>query len=288
MHLNLAVAPLATIGIIASRARGFSTRPFRRLLVISGAVALVNGLFIQERIAIFEFVIAASVAGVSYSRLIGRPLSLPRVARRGVVVLALLLAAWLIGEYGRTYLPRYGPGAVNVSAHHASVTQTAFDQLSAYVLSNPNNALYAVDHTPSPSYVYWTMNGAVTTLGLDQPSAPFFGTTLAEVNREYFELYGSHGPFTTFSLPGYAFLDLSWVGLGLMFWLGVICGVCYARFRAGSSWALFLYPLLFVGIVDSYRILYWTQSRMLVPAVLLVFVARRVGRERLAQRKLIA
>jgi hypothetical protein len=285
VHLNLAAAPLATIGIIASRAEGISPRPFQRILILSGVVALVNGLVIQERIAIFEFVVAASVAAVGYSRVIGRPLSTPRLLRRTGVVVAMLVAVWLIGEYGRTYLPRYGPNVQNAAAHHPTLTQTAFDQFSAYVLSNPNNALYAVDHYRSPSYVYWSLNGVVTTLGLDRTDAPLFGKSSTALNNTLHELYGSNGPFTTVSLPGYAFLDLSWVGLALMFWFGVICGVCYTRFCAGTLWALLVYPLVLIGVIDSYRILYWTESRMLIPAIFLMVISRRIVRTSFVRRE---
>jgi hypothetical protein len=30
--------------------------------------------------------------------------------------------------------------------------------------------------------------------------------------------------------------------------------------------------LLFVGLLDSFRIFYWTESRMLVPAAFLIFI----------------
>jgi hypothetical protein len=58
-------------------------------------------------------------------------------------------------------------------------------------------------------------------------------------------------------------MDLSWGGILICFWFGLLLGAVHYRFAAGELWALLIYPLLFVGVLDSWRIFYWSESRML-------------------------
>jgi hypothetical protein len=86
------------------------------------------------------------------------------------------------------------------------------------------------------------------------------------------QIFPYHTPLTTFSMPGDVFQDLGWIGPALIFWFGVIAGGVYARFRQGELWALLVYPLIVAGILDSYRILYWTRTEMVLPVVVVTLV----------------
>jgi oligosaccharide repeat unit polymerase len=280
VHVSFACATLGTLGALIARYRGLPTRPYKRIFVVGLVVALLNGLLLDERLDVFEYIVAAFVTAAGFHALRGaRLLNGPRLVR-GLALLALLVAVWQIGEYRRTYVARYGPNVENVPTNHPSASRLGFDQFAAYVLSSPNNGMYAVDHYRSQTYAFWSLNGLMTTFLLDSKETPVIGNGLAEIDQTLQTIYYPNGPFTTFSLPGYAFLDLSWAGLGVLFWFGVMCGVVHRRFVAGETWAVLIYPFVFVGVIDSYRTMYWMQSRVLVPVVLIALTCRALAGRR--------
>src|SRR5262249_14729510 len=204
--------------------------PYKRILVVGLVVALLNGLLLEERLAVFEYIVAAFVTAAGLHALRGATLFTGRRPVRGLALLAFLVAGWRVGENPRTYVPRYETNAENVPTNHPSASRLAFDQLAAYLLASPNNGMYAVDHYRTQTYAFWSLHGFMTTFLLDSKETPVVGHGIAEVDDTLRAIYYPNGPFTTFSLPGYAFLDLSWAGLGLLFWFGVMCGVVHRRF----------------------------------------------------------
>jgi len=280
VHLSFACAPIGTLGALIARERGLPTWPYKRILVVGLVVALLNGLLFDERLAVFEYVVAASVTAAGVYALRGARLLNGRRLVWAIALLALLVTVWQVGEYRRTYLPRYGTNVENVSTNHPSASRLGFDQLAAYLLASPDNGMYAVDGYRAQTYAFWSLHGFMTTFLLDSKETPVIGHGIAEVDETLRAIYYPNGPFTTFSLPGYAFLDLSWAGLGLLFWFGVMCGVVHRRFVAGEIWAVLVYPFVFVGVIDSYRTMYWSESRVLVPAVLIALTCRALAGRR--------
>ena len=100
----------------------------------------------------------------------------------------------------------------------------------------------------------------------------------AEINRLLDELYPLNNPLTTFSLPGYAFMDVGWPGAVVLFWFGAAIGAVFERFRRGELWAMLVYPLCVVGILDSYRVMYWSRTEMVVPTLAIVVLMGSVYR----------
>ena len=79
-------------------------------------------------------------------------------------------------------------------------------------------------------------------------------------------------------------LQLDWGYLGgIVAWcvVGAVAMLLYRLFQRGSLAGLFIYPLFYVGLLESPRILYWTASRsfpswvMLFALVVVVVLARR-------------
>jgi hypothetical protein len=138
--------------------------------------------------------------------------------------------------------------------------------------------MYAVDHLESRQYVFNSLSAAFTASGLDSDDTPIVGPGNAERTALLNDLYPDDNPLTTFSLPGVAFADVGWGGIVLLFWLGAAIGAVHARFRHGELWAILVYALCVVGILDSFRILYWGRTEMVVPTVAIMLLMTRVYR----------
>jgi hypothetical protein len=80
---------------------------------------------------------------------------------------------------------------------------------------------------------------------------------------------------------------------GLLYWLlcGLLCGYLYKEFKLHSAAGVFLYPVLYIGLIEAPRVLYWAQGRFLPTMFLLVvsvlFVVRK-SRARCVSRPLLA
>jgi hypothetical protein len=288
VQLNLAVAPLAVLGLLIALDARRSAASFKLGLIAGFLNALIVAFALSDRLAVYEFVGAAGVAWLGYSMTNpARRIGIGQLAKIAAV-LGIITGVWFASEYGRTYLARFGPSlSLEQRAQIALTTPPgpetmAIEQFAAYAISGVNNGMYAVDHFSNHTLVYRSGKGIFTTLQLDREDSPLFGPGIREAEDLLPQLY-FRDAYTVYSLPGYAFMDLSWGGGLVLLWWGLVVGFVYTRFRGGELWARLLYPLLFVGLLDSFRIFYWTESRMLVPAVFLTCLAlahyRSVWRE---------
>jgi oligosaccharide repeat unit polymerase len=104
---------------------------------------------------------------------------------------------------------------------------------------------------------------------------PFFGVPLdvsgyrydallqATANPELTNPSGVFGPIVDCGVAG-----------GLLYWLlsGLICGWLYRQLKLHKPAGIFLYPLLYIGLAEAARILYWAEGR-LFPAMFLLVVS---------------
>ncbi len=276
VHLIVAVGPLAAVAATLTT----DPRVRRRQSWILGlglVLALLISLVFAERLIAFAYVVAAAVAGTAASRARGPRGRLGRRAKiQLVAVAALIVGFWIASEFSRTYLAtRENTTPVGVTDVSAG-TPLAAQRFLAYVITSTNNGMYAVDHLESRQYVFNSMSAIFTALGWDSEEAPVVGRGNAEHTALLNELYPDNNPLTTFSLPGAAYSDLGWVGLALMFWIGAGIGAVHARFRRGELWAVFVYALCVVGILDSYRIMYWGRTEMVVPTLAIIVLMTKV------------
>jgi hypothetical protein len=74
---------------------------------------------------------------------------------------------------------------------------------------------------------------------------------------------GIFGPISDYGVMG-----------GLLYWLlcGVVCGYLYKEFRLRTASGVFLYPMLYIGLIEATRILYWAGGRFF-PAIFLMVVS---------------
>jgi hypothetical protein len=59
---------------------------------------------------------------------------------------------------------------------------------------------------------------------------------------------------------------------GLLYWLlcGLVCGYLYKEFQLRTTAGVFLYPMLFISLIEASRVLYWAEGRFFPPMFLLV------------------
>lgn len=277
VQLNFAVAPLGVLGMLMAQRRRLSQRPYQFALGLAFLNTLVLTFVMTDRLASYEFLVAAGVtwAGGIAARRISVPFA--RVATfAGVVILAFSLV-WMLSEFGRTYLARFGP---DVSLERRIALSRADDpgsgtlatnQFLAYLVSGLNNGMYTVDHFDEHTLVFRSAKGIFTTFQIeDSESSPFI-PGLAQASQVLDDIYDGE-TFTVFSAPGYAFMDLSWGGAVILFWFGVGIGAVYTRFRSGEMWGLAIYPILVVGLLDSFRTFYWSESRAMVPVAFILVI----------------
>ncbi len=62
------------------------------------------------------------------------------------------------------------------------------------------------------------------------------------------------------------------VGGGLLYWFlcGLVCGYLYKELKLRRPAGIFLYPLLFIGLTEAVRILYWAEGRLFPSMFMLV------------------
>lgn len=274
IHALVAVGPLTTVAAALVRDRAVA----RRLVGVNVAafvLAFLISLAFAERLITFGYVVASLVAWVGvrpWSVRERRTTSWARSTLRVALVVALVAGLWIGGEFSRTYLATRQTQAPISAGDVAASVPLAAERFLAYMTTSVNNGMYSVDHSTARSLILNTGSAFVTAAGFDHAGAPLVGPAVAERDDMLWQIFPYHTPLTTFSMPGDVFQDLGWIGAALIFWFGVIAGAVFARFRRGELWALFVYPLIVAGILDSYRILYWTRTEMVLPVVVLTFV----------------
>jgi hypothetical protein len=280
LHLIVAAAPLSAMGAAAAQDRATKRR---QLWILAGGfvIALMISFAFAERLVAFGYVVSAAVAWAAARRALnksGLQGLRGRSLLRFILVALIIVGFWLSSEISRTYLAtRTSTGPVGVSDVRAG-TPLAAERFLAYVITSTNNGMYSIDHFRERSYVGSSLSVVFTSLGWEGDNAPIVGPGSRETDLMLNELYPLNNPLTTFSLPGYAFMDLGWPGALLLFWFGAAIGAVYARFRHGELWALLVYPLCVVGILDSYRVMYWSRTEMVVPVLAIILLMASVYR----------
>jgi hypothetical protein len=61
---------------------------------------------------------------------------------------------------------------------------------------------------------------------------------------------------------------------GILYWFvsGLICGYLYKQLKLHKAAGLFIYPLLYIGLIEAARILYWSGGRFF-PAMFLLTIS---------------
>jgi oligosaccharide repeat unit polymerase len=268
------------LGIPIGAAKGWRTVRWQCAIVF--VLAVVRALLNSERLALIELLVPFVVATIWL-----RPATTRLV--RGLTRLAPMLAGAMLylffaaSEYFRSWSQYY-------SGNESSFWGFIALRLMGYYTTALNNGalLWTVGkplgvQTPiltlSTLWRFPVLKDLLPTLF---PSLGLSFSNLPETN--YMQLLNTSAN-PEFNNPSGVFcpvLDYG-VAAGLLYWLlcGVICGYLYKEFQKRSVAGIFLYPSIYISLIEVTRVLYWADGRffppmfLLVVAVLFVFQRRK-------------
>lgn len=227
-------------------------------------LALSRALLNSERLALIELVVPLTISYLLLRRrshIFQWLINLAPVLGGGV--LFFVFSAF---EYSRSWLGYY-------AAHESSFWRFAALRLVGYYSTALNNGALIVQSLAAPlGAPYFTFAFAWKfPIVKDLVSAIFPAISLTEAG--YLDLLGSAAN-PEFNNPSGLFLPIADFGLagGLLYWglCGLVCGYLYREFLSRSAAGLFLYPAIFTALVESSRILYWSDGRFFPPMFLLI------------------
>lgn len=248
-----------------------STRRIGGLWIFVVAAGAFRALFYAERLALMEVLIPAGVvlvleAGFFTAR---RRLTrwLPAFGLGGLVVV------FAASEYFRSWI------------FYADVTDLPFHRwvllrlVGYYATAFNNNALFhdlgsSVGHDPYYSFPFaYDFPGVSAIFGRPEVG----GADVSDWWMGQLQLYANEEFNNTgsFLVP---MADLGVVG-GALFWViaGIVIGRIYQRARSGCEVGVIGYSVIFLGLLELPRFVYWTQGRFF-PAV--VAIALMIGHDR--------
>ncbi len=260
-------------------AHGYSRTELMKLLTVVG-FALPRALIFSERLAILELVLPVTVVLAGRLSASG---GLQRRVANLVPVVGIVAVPGMFGffEYFRSWA---------FYRHHTTSSFPEFvaTRLAGYYTTALNNGQLVLDHLQWPRRLpYDTMDGFWTAPGVQQLDMyerlsghppPY---TKTEWDSMYIGVLNHYGNPEFNSQSGYAgaIADFGHVG-GVVYFLlaGVIAGLLYRGFRHGKPLGLFLYPLVFVGLLELPRYIYWSYGRTIYAWIGLLVVVALVSR----------
>jgi len=115
------------------------------------------------------------------------------------------------------------------------------------------------------------------------PDQHYTDLLVSSANLEFNNPSGIYIPFVDYG-----------VASGLLYWLvcGLVCGYLYKEFNQRTVIGVFLYPAIYIGLIEATRVLYWADGRffpgMFLLVVSVLFVFRRGERRSQRARLLTA
>jgi hypothetical protein len=255
------------------RAHGTGHHTGRRLAVVF-VLGLFRAYFLTERLAILELIVPWVLVAATTSRQRSRRARslLPAVPLLALPLLTVVFGAF---EYSRSW--QYFKSRTTLS-----FPQFVVNRLAGYYATSYNNGALQLQygsHLHRLPYDaiqgFWTAPG-IAELNLYQRLTGFGGDDLLNT------VLAQHGN-PEFNNPGGLAVPLIDFGLlgGLLFFLvaGLVVGLTYRAFRSGRPLGLLVYPVLFTGLLELPRYVYWTEGRV-VPAYLVLLAVAYALRER--------
>lgn len=155
------------------------------------------------------------------------------------------------------------------------------NRLAGYYATSYNNGALQLDHNSlSGRLPYASIEGFWTSPGIAQLNLyqHLTGQGGSDLLNQTLTQYGN----PEFNNPGGLAVPLVDFGpvYGMVFFLivGLMIGLVYRAWRAGQVAGLLIYPVLFTGLLELPRYLYWTQGRV-VPSYLVLGITAYLVRK---------
>lgn len=239
-------------------------------MVLIFCLAVFRGLLWSERLAAIELVVPVFVVWLQ-ARVLGHEFrtrvraALHLAPAMGVLALALFFGA---AEYFRSW--------VYYQDDFDSIADFTFWRLSGYYTTAHNNGAMAME-TQSPFPLpYWTVRPLWTLPGQENSFLAYDRVTGLDPKVVHVDMLKNYGT-PELNNEGGLFMPLIDYGvLGfLVFWFcfGYLAGRLYRGYSAGALTGMLLYPLFFLAILETPRLLYLSYTRSAPAIVALLIVA---------------
>lgn len=244
-------------------------RPVLWPIALLIGLSLVRGFFLSERLALLEIIVPATVLGL---RLLPGPAIFRTPWRRKLLALSpvaavlSLMVFFTAFEYNRSWVSHYADTGI-------SLWEFGSSRLTGYYVTAVNNSAMMLanlsETLPAPYHTFewlWSFPGLSAIFSYEalygfSPDA-LYGHALRHVgNPEFNNGGGLLVPIADYGLLGAA-----------VYWtlMGVLIGACFALYRRGSLAGLLIYPIIFQGLLELPRLLYWPAGRVFPTWLLLI------------------
>jgi oligosaccharide repeat unit polymerase len=258
---------------------GYSRAELAKLLVVIGC-ALPRAYIFSERLAILELVVPMTVIFAAHLSVRG---GLRRKLMQVIPVVGFFAVIAMFGffEYFRSW------------TYYRTHTSTSYVQFVAsrfagYYTTALNNGQLVLEYLQWPIRIpYNTLEALWTAPGVQRANAYELlgGHEPPHIREDSKSIYTSvlnhYGNPEFNNQSGYvgAFVDYGRVGgVVCMLLIGLLAGFLYRQFCQGKPVGLFVYPVVFIGLVELPRYIYWAQGRATYAWIGLLVVALLVSR----------
>ena len=244
---------------------------WRKLLVIF-LLAFVRAFLNSERFAMIELavpfvVLLINVRCLAPGASAARLRNLLRYAPvLGIVGLPVLFTTF---EYFRSWNNYYA------SSGEYSLVEFGLSRLLGYYVTSFNNGAFLLTKArvllSAPYFTlhfFWTfpvVSGLVHSL---------FPHIAFNSDASFVELIGNQGVNPEFNSSDGVLNPLVDFGPGggLIYWfaIGIICGLLYRSYKQQRPAGLFLYPFIYLGLIETPLALYWSEGKAIPPYILLI------------------
>lgn len=241
------------------------TRTIGKLWCFVLFAGLFRTLFYAERLALMEVLLPAALVLVLMSTFTKRHHFIMNLIP--VIGIAFLVVVFSASEYFRSWI------YYSQTGEKSFIPWVLERLLGYYATSFNNNSLFYSQLSGSPHPIYFTIPfvfdfpGASIIFG-----APSFGGSLP---KDWWMSLLSWSSTPEFNNPGSYLIPLADLGTvtGLVFWtvIGIPIGYVYRRARQHSDIALITYSVIFLGLLELPRFVYWTLGRYFPAAIALIF-----------------
>lgn len=243
-------------------AHGFSRAELAKLLIVVG-FAVPRAYIFTERLAILELIVPVTL-------ILAARLSFHHGLRRRFAQLIPFGSLFAIVVVFGTF--EYFRSWTFYRLHSsASFVDFAMSRFAGYYATAINNGQLILDHLGWPGRVpYDTLEGFWTAPVIEQTHLyERVAGHIAPYSRQadgsmYFNMLDHYGNQEFNNPSGYVgpFVDYGQLG-GLVFFFiaGLAAGLLYQAFCQGKVFGLLLYPVVFTGLVELPRYIYWSQGR---------------------------